>query len=179
MGRAADRAGGRRRLPGLRTAAVVYLVVVVLGLAGAASYAAWSQRGAVSASIAVETWDPAAVRASSVTCSARSTVIDLGDNHLEVGFEASPEATGYELSLRRSNGTITGPVVVTQPKGSIPVNMGLIRLGGSDNYTLKIVPIYQGEKTLRGEPTYRSMTASKLLILLAEMKCGDYSGPGF
>ena len=47
-----------RKLPGLRAALITDLLIVVLGLGGAAAYALWSQSGTVTATVTAGTWAP-------------------------------------------------------------------------------------------------------------------------
>jgi predicted ribosomally synthesized peptide with SipW-like signal peptide len=185
MGRAADPAGGRRRLPGLRTAAVVYLVVVVLGLAGAASYAAWSQRGAVSASIAVETLKPASVDGSKVVCAARSSLVVLGPNQLKVTFPGSADATRHELTLTNpGNGATVSQQ--TEPNGGsgskeaiLNVDSSLLAVGETRTYALKIVPVYVNPgsgQISRGEPVNKTVTVKvglgiSIVLATISMSC--------
>lgn len=176
MGRRGEaRARGGRRIPGLRVALVVYLSVVLSGVTGAVGHALWSQQGAVTATVSIAEFAPAAVEASSIRCEASSAGTAAAS--LAVAFDASPGATSYTLVLRAEDGRTTGPITISGTSGEIPLEAAAPE-EGQERYALRIQPFREGAAA-GGEAAYRAVLVERSPDRDARIECGPYAGTGF
>lgn len=130
----------KHKLPGLRTAAIVYVLLVITALGGAGAHALWSQSGTVVAPVTAGTWGPEPGKVGTVTC-ARGTNVDSSTN-VTVSWQAV-EATAYQLTVVGVDGGSADPKVVTQPTsgGTVSTTINFRWPGnnsGQGKYTLSI-----------------------------------------
>lgn len=129
----------QRCIPGLRMAAVVYLIIVIAGLAGTGAHALWSQTGTVTAGVTAGTWAPKPVNSGSITC----TRENAPNNQLDVTLDWDPtDATSYTVAA-------TGPST-PQPVSTTaaPATLRLERPDwfGTKTYQVTITPEAAGAK---------------------------------
>lgn len=158
--------GTERRAGRLRLAAVVYAVVVILGLAGTGAHALWSQSGTVAGNVTTGAWGPQAV--TGVKCSAD---IDwrVGTDTLIVNFTASADADQVEVSVAKGSNTPTTKSVTLGSSRSDKVEFVVkSEWLSSQSLTLVVTPKYAGTA---GVAVERTVTMKKDFWGLATASC--------
>lgn len=152
-------AGTERRSGPLRLAAVVYAVVVILGLAGTGAHALWSQSGTAMANISTGFWGPQTITA--VACSAE---LDwrLDTDTLVVNYTAPADADNVEVSVMSGPKTLDTQKLKVGSTRQYSVDFTLpFTLWARESFTLKLTPSYQG---IAGETTTRTVNTYKTLL---------------
>ncbi|MBM6620300.1 hypothetical protein JTF08_01625 [Micrococcaceae bacterium RIT802] len=163
-GRAA-KAGSRR--PGrLRVAAIVYAVVVILGLAGTGAHALWSQSGTVAASIVTGTWGPQPV--TSVKCSADIDWLP-GTDTLTVTFTSPADADQIEVAIAKGSATPTTKSVPVGASRHYSVELSVkSEWLATQSLNLTVTPLYADTA---GTPVVRTVTLKKDFWGAASASC--------
>lgn len=124
-------ADGEIRPTTVRAAIIIYLLIVITGLAGTGAHALWSQTGNLASGVTAGTWAPAPVAASSVTCTRNVT-----NNEVDITLTwAATDASRYIVNAPGASpediitGTATAEISVVRP-----------RLFGTDVYNVTITP---------------------------------------
>lgn len=150
--------GTERRSGRVRLAAVVYAVVVILGLAGTGAHALWSQSGTATANISTGSWGPQKITA--VACSAE---IDgrWGTDTLIVNYAAPADADNVEVSVMSGSKTLDTQKLKVGSTRQYSVDLTLpLTLWARESFILKLTPSYQGtagETTTRTVKTYKTV----------------------
>lgn len=133
----------------VRAAIIVYLVIVIAGLAVTGAHALWSQTGTLASGVTAGTWAPAPVTASSVTCTSTTA-----GNQVDVTLSwAATDATSYTVAAPgaspASATTVAATTVLRVPRPSWL---------GTEVYNVSITPEAAGVKAsptpVRVEITY-------------------------
>lgn len=165
-----------RGIRGLRTAAITYVLVLMLGLGAAGAHALWSLSGSVSSTVTAGTWGPQPVAGSSITCAAQKTGVDFGSNGIDIGFAPSADAAGYKVDFREEGGKQLGSKKVTSGRVSFPIATKWFN--DDEVFEIKIVPFGAGTDPTEAEPTYRKATLNKTNLRVS-ITCSAYTGTGF
>jgi predicted ribosomally synthesized peptide with SipW-like signal peptide len=148
-----------RKLPGLRDAIIVYVLIVVAALGGVAAHALWSQSGTVTVNVTAGTWAPTGT-VNALRCKRESD--ELKSTDVSVAWDAV-DANEYRLAATM---TPENPRLSTQKwtvsSGATDVveTLKLIRddASGSETYILAITPKF-GDK--HGTPTEFTVVLSQ------------------
>lgn len=151
-----------------RLSAVVYAVVVILGLAGTGAHAQWSQSGTAAASVSTGQWGPTGNLAWT-GCSARKDG-RLGTDHLVISFTAPADADHLRADL---TGDITARAtkdlqVGTPRASSVELTVKSQWLSRQD-YEVTLTPAYAG---IPGQPVKRTVTLRMGFFGNVEASCG-------
>lgn len=165
-----------RGIRGLRTAAITYVLVLLLGLGAAGAHALWNISGSVSSTVTAGTWGPQTVAASSITCSPFKTSVDFGNNGINIGFDPATDAAGYKVLFRDASGKQLGSKTVTSPSVSFPITTKWFN--DDEVFAIKIVPFGAGADPVEAEATYRSATMTKTNLRVS-IACTAYTGTAF
>lgn len=138
-----------RRPASLRWAAIVYVVVVLLGVAATGAQAYWSQSGTVVANVTTGTWGPQEV--TGVKCSAEQDGLAFTDT-LFVDFVSPADAdlvtVVVDSQVQRVKATATG-----KHRATFTVkNQWLI----GNSFDLKVTPEFTGTGAT-GKPVLRTV----------------------
>ncbi|MFL4472968.1 hypothetical protein ACIPVK_03095 [Paeniglutamicibacter sp. MACA_103] len=155
--------GNLLRTRQLRTAAIVYAVIVVLGLGATGAHALWSLNGSVASNATAGAWAPRGVDAATVTCSRKDGPL-LGDSYSDLTLNwGAVDATGYTVQAVRNSVTTTK----TTSNTTATLRLDGAALLGTYVYAVTITPTASG---LSGPPARVTAELSKVL-LVTSVKC--------
>lgn len=148
----AERRSGR-----LRLAAVVYAVVVILGLVGTGAHALWSQSGTVGTSVTTGSWAPKQV-GGVVTCSARAGLLATTST-LDIEFDFPTDADAVKVAVIDGTGNVRTQTVSAggtsgRAAAAIPVANGVFKWNNKD-FPVTLTSSYKGTSD---EPVRRTVT---------------------
>ncbi|WP_372696956.1 hypothetical protein [Arthrobacter sp. JSM 101049] len=142
-----------------RLAAVVYAVVVILGLAGSGAQALWNQSGTAVASVSTGTWPPQQV--ATVTCSSHVLLVAT-TAELEIDFAFPLDADAVKVTVTDGNGTVHTQSV---PRGATDEGVArfVVENGLFQWNNVKVpVTVASSYKGTEGQPVDRTVTWSLL-----------------
>lgn len=142
-----------RMSPRMRWAAIVYAVIVVLGLAGTGAHALWSQSGSVATTVTTGTWGAQPI--TTVSCAGR---IDMSwwTDVLVVGYTAPEGADQVEAAVTMGSKTVATSRQKVVPGGRYSTDLTVpLQTMDSDTFRLTLTPSAQGTP---GQPTVRTVT---------------------
>jgi predicted ribosomally synthesized peptide with SipW-like signal peptide len=122
----------------MRAAVIVYLVIVITGLAGTGAHALWSQTGALSGMVTAGAWAPQPVTASGITCAR-----DNEGSQVKITLNwTATDATSYTVTATgKSN-----PAPVTTTTTSAAFLVPRPEWFGTDSYNVTITAEAAGVK---------------------------------
>lgn len=155
MGRIAVRSPGSpaRISSKMRLAAIVYAVVVILGLAGTGAHAMWSQSGSVATTVTMGTWG--AQKITAVSCAGR---VDMSwwTDVLVVGYTAPEGANQVDSAVMKGSRTLDSSRQTVVPGRQYSTDLTVpLQTGDMDTFRLSLTPSAQGTP---GEPTTLTVT---------------------
>lgn len=149
------------RLPGLRAAIVVYVLIVVGLLGGGAAFALWSQSGTAAIQVTAAPVAPQTV-GSAITCKRQDTA---NAANITVTWGAT-DASGYVVTVLQNGAAFTQPATVRA--STAPTHTAVlagINQNKTDDYVLQIVPFIgnadDSSTWVRGQATSWTMTLTK------------------
>jgi hypothetical protein len=152
-----------------RIAAIVYGVIVVLGLSGTGAHAWWSLNGAVASAVVAGAWAPQGVNPASVTCTRKDGPL-LGDSYTDLTLNWGPvDATAY--TVRAVKGSVAKTTTTSSATATLRLE-GAAALG-TQRYSVTITPSASG---LDGTPARINAELSKVL-LVSSVKCTPAAQP--
>lgn len=155
--------GTRERSGSWRIAAIVYGVIVVLGLGATGAQALWTLNGSVASTVVAGAWAPQGVNPATVTCIRKDGPL-LGDTYSDLTLNWGPvDATAYTVRAVRNSVATT----ITTSSATATLRLDGAALLGTYVYAVTITPTASG---LSGAPARVTAELSKVL-LVTSVKC--------
>ncbi|MEE1621903.1 hypothetical protein ACQ7DA_09680 [Zafaria sp. J156] len=135
-------AGPGRRLPGMRAALALYLVIVTAGFGAAGAQALWSFNSAVSAGVTAGAWAPNPVTGT-VTCT-RQDGGPITDRYADITVRwTATDAVSYTVTaVRKGSASVTISTTSTTSSATLRINRAT--LFDSQEYTATITATANG-----------------------------------
>ena len=147
----------------LRSAAILYVAIVVLGLGATGAHAWWTLHGQVASTAVAGAWAPRGVDPATVTCTRKDGPL-LGDKYSDLTLNwGAVDATGYTVAAVR-NSVTTAKTTAT--------NSATLRLEGAalldrTVYAVTIAPTASG---LSGPSAHITAELTNILTITS-VKC--------
>lgn len=126
----------------VRLAAIVYAVVVIVGLAGTGAHALWSQNGTAVSSVTTGKWGPQKV--TGVQCSAKKDG-RIGTDTLVIVFTSPNDADVVKVDLRKGAKKVGNTQVSVSSVRQYTTEVSVASIWNStETFDLSVTPSYGG-----------------------------------
>ncbi|MGO2003352.1 MULTISPECIES: hypothetical protein [Micrococcaceae] len=158
-----------RKSSRVRLAAIVYAVVVIMGITGTGAHALWSQNGTAVTSVTTGVWAPQLMSGASVKCSPDFNW-PKSEGILNVAFTPPVDADLVEVTIIDVAQTVhTEKVKVNkggQATAKLPVTSEWLK---TTSFSLSLTPSYLGIAT---EPVQKTVTVDMRFLGNIKASCG-------
>lgn len=159
-----------KRIPGLRLALVVYLLIVLAGLGASGAHALWKLSGSAAGTVTAGSWAPKSIDGGSVQCT-RQDGSTGSTSYTDLKFSwPAVDADSYQLALTGNGMNLKETTSAPNQTFRLP-KPGLF---GSHTYTVSITPVVgSGDAARAGQSV--NINAKVNFSILTSVKCSEAS----